>query len=94
MKLGIISDIHEDLLSLKVAMSRLEQKHCDEIICLGDTVGFSLPHHKNVYSKDANYCVELVKVNCNVVVAGNHDLNALNIVPNYNGRRAYFKEIT
>lgn len=81
MKLGIITDIHEDYLNLTRAVSLFEHNNCDEIVCLGDIVGFSLPHHKNVYHKDANLCVDLVRNVCAVVVVGNHDLFAVGRIP-------------
>ncbi|MDP2363725.1 MAG: hypothetical protein Q8M94_08145, partial [Ignavibacteria bacterium] len=51
--------------------------------CLGDIVGFALPFYKNINSRDANKCVELIKANCSHVVTGNHELYALKKVPKY-----------
>jgi len=39
MKYAIISDIHANLEALKKAMIIIEEKHVDEIVCLGDVVG-------------------------------------------------------
>jgi len=81
MKLGIISDIHEDHLSLLKAMKILNKKQCDEIICLGDIVGFSVPFYKYYNSRNANECVSIVKANCKISVIGNHDLFAIRKTP-------------
>ena len=37
MKLGFISDIHEDIVSLERALEILLKEQCDQIICLGET---------------------------------------------------------
>jgi len=68
MKYAIISDIHANLEALKKAMTIIEEKHVDEIICLGDVVG---------YGANPNECVDLVKRVCSTVVLGNHDEAAL-----------------
>ncbi len=83
MKLGFISDIHEDILSLQKAFDVLNREKVDSIICLGDIVGFALPFYKNINTRDANKCVELVKSNCSHIVAGNHDLYALKKIPEF-----------
>jgi predicted phosphodiesterase len=83
MRIGIISDIHEDILSLRKALHLLADKKCDKLICLGDIVGFALPFFKYIENRNANECVRLVKENCVVSVAGNHDLFALRKVPFY-----------
>lgn len=83
MKLGLISDIHEDAHNLKVVLRKLHG-HCDDIACLGDVVGYS----KDFYSHkaDANECVRLVRENCRYVVAGNHDLFAVERIPSHHGK--------
>ena len=83
MNIGFISDIHEDLESLKVGMRLLEQNNCDAIVCLGDIVGFTLPFQRHISARDANGCIDLVKDACAVVVAGNHDLYAVRRIPLY-----------
>lgn len=81
MKIAIISDIHEDFLSLQNAARLIEKERCDEIICLGDIVGFSVPYYTYFDTRDASACVAWVKANCKHVVAGNHDLYAVRKMP-------------
>lgn len=69
MKYAIISDIHANLEALTKAMTIIEGKHVDEIICLGDVVG---------YGANPNECVDIVRRSCSAVVLGNHDEAALN----------------
>lgn len=84
MKIGFLSDIHEDITSLQKALRLLEQEKVDSIICLGDIVGFATPFYKYITTKDADLCVKLVKANCSHTVAGNHDLYALKKTPLFN----------
>lgn len=76
MKLGIISDIHEDVVSLRKALGIINNK-CDEIICLGDIIGYSKPYYNFPDNRNASECIELVRSNCDVVITGNHDLFAI-----------------
>jgi len=39
MKIGIISDIHGNVIALKAVLKELYNKNIDEIICLGDLIG-------------------------------------------------------
>ena len=39
MKLGVITDIHNNLIALQAVMERLSQTGCDAIICCGDIIG-------------------------------------------------------
>jgi predicted phosphodiesterase len=62
MKIGIISDIHSNSEAINSVLKNI--KEVDEIICLGDIVG---------YGADPNYCIEKIKdLNCKCI-AGNHD---------------------
>lgn len=70
MKYAIISDIHSNLEALNKALSIIDEKQVDEIICLGDVVG---------YGANPNECVEIVRNRCSAVVLGNHDAAALDI---------------
>ncbi|MBT3207641.1 MAG: metallophosphoesterase [Bacteroidetes bacterium] len=81
MKLGIISDIHEDYISLLKAMEILNSRQVDEIICLGDIVGFSVPFYEYQNTRNANECIAIVKANCQISVIGNHDLYAIRKTP-------------
>lgn len=84
MRIGLISDIHEDILSLENALRILSNEKCDKIFCLGDIVGFALPFYQYIESRDAERCVNLVRENCEVAVIGNHDLYAIKKIPEHN----------
>jgi putative phosphoesterase len=66
MKIGIISDIHANLIALEKVMGKLEK--CDEIICAGDVVG---------YYPYSNEVVELLRKERVHSVLGNHDYAVL-----------------
>lgn len=83
MKLGFITDIHEDIQNLEKALSILSDEKCDTIVCLGDIVGFTIPFYRYIETRNAEECVRLVKENCSVVVTGNHDLYAIKKIPNH-----------
>ncbi|MBI2428496.1 MAG: metallophosphoesterase family protein [Ignavibacteriales bacterium] len=68
MKYAIISDIHSNLEALQKAFAIIDEKSVDEIICLGDIVG---------YGANPNECVDIVRSRCSSVVLGNHDAAAL-----------------
>ncbi len=62
MKIGIISDIHSNSEAIDSVLGNIED--VDELICLGDIVG---------YSADPNYCVEKIRsLKCRCI-GGNHD---------------------
>ncbi len=69
MKYAIISDIHSNLEALTKVLSIIDEKKVDEIICLGDIVG---------YGANPNECVTIVRDRCSAIVLGNHDAAALN----------------
>lgn len=85
MRLAIISDIHEDLVNLQKALGKIQRLQCDDIICLGDISGFSVPHHDFFNSRNASQCLKLVREHCSVIIAGNHDLHAANRTPKISG---------
>ena len=64
MRYAIISDIHSNLEALTKALEVIEQHSVDEIICLGDIVG---------YGANPNECIELIQQRCRYVIKGNHD---------------------
>jgi predicted phosphodiesterase len=66
MKYGIISDVHANLPALEAVLKELEE--VDEIICLGDLVG---------YGPNPNECVEKIRERCKIVIRGNHDVAAI-----------------
>jgi len=64
MKYAIVSDIHSNLEALTKALEIIDRKLVDEIICLGDIVG---------YGANPNECIELIRQRCSTVIKGNHD---------------------
>jgi predicted phosphodiesterase len=89
MKIGFISDIHEDIESLRLAFDELDARHCDAVVCLGDIVGFTIPFQRYIERRNANACLALVRERCAVVVAGNHDLFAVKRTPVFDAGFAY-----
>ncbi len=81
MKIAIITDIHEDIISLKEALRNIEKYKCDEIVCLGDISGFSVPYYDHLQTRNAHECLSLIKSNCKIVILGNHDIHAASILP-------------
>lgn len=70
MRTAIISDIHSNLEALEKALEIVEKKKIDEIICLGDLVG---------YGANPNECVELTRRRASCVLLGNHDQAAYDL---------------
>lgn len=64
MRYGIISDIHANLEALEATLRYLERCKIDQIICLGDIVG---------YGANPNECCTLVRQNATYTILGNHD---------------------
>lgn len=64
MRFAVISDIHSNLEALTAVLQDIETREVDEILCLGDIVG---------YGPNPNECIELVKNKCSSVIIGNHD---------------------
>lgn len=83
MKLGIISDIHEDHLRLKEALHLMDALGCHEVACLGDIVGFVVPSLGFMEDRNAEESFQLVRKNCKYIVAGNHDLYAGRKIPEF-----------
>ncbi len=83
MRLAIISDIHEDILSLKKILSKAEKKGYDKLICLGDISGFSVPYYKYNKTRNAHACLSLIREKADIIIPGNHDLHAGGIIPDF-----------
>jgi len=73
-KIAIISDIHEDIVSLKKAFKMIEIEKVDQIVCLGDILGYPFKRAKYEETRNASECIALIKKYCSVVLLGNHDL--------------------
>lgn len=67
MRLAIISDIHSNLEALQQVLTHIDGANVDEIICLGDIVG---------YGPFPEECIRLVRQRCTSIVRGNHDAGA------------------
>jgi putative phosphoesterase len=70
MRIAILSDIHGNLEGLRKALEIVHEKQIDEIVCLGDTVG---------YGANPNECLELLRQNTTFILMGNHDQAAIDI---------------
>lgn len=81
MRIAIISDIHEDFRMLQHAIKRLKAIGYDMLVCLGDITGFAPDYY--THTPDANACIDLLKEECSIVLAGNHDLYSSQRLPSY-----------
>ena len=61
---AIISDIHGNLEALRAVLADIEKRHVDEIVCLGDVVG---------YGPNPIECVKIIRKTCRWSLCGNHD---------------------
>lgn len=81
MKLALISDIHGNLQALEAVIARIEREQPDQIICVGDVVG---------YGAFPGECVTRVSEICDITVRGNHDHHVVQISGAHNfNPRAY-----
>lgn len=65
MKLGVITDIHNNLTALKAVMARFDELNCDQIICCGDIIGIGPYPEQTV-----QYMMKIPNL---IAVKGNHD---------------------
>ncbi len=70
MRVAIISDVHANLEALDAVMRDIRKKKLGEVLFLGDAVG---------YGPNPNECIEILKKNCRVLLAGNHDRAAVGL---------------
>ena len=68
MRYIVFSDLHSNLEALKQFQKEIKSISYDKLICLGDIVG---------YGADPNPCVEWVRNNTDLIIAGNHDWGAV-----------------
>lgn len=64
MKIAVIADIHANVPALEAVLEAIATHGVDEIVCLGDLVG---------YNAEPARAVELVRQHADRIVAGNHD---------------------
>jgi predicted phosphodiesterase len=89
MRLGIITDIHENLHMLREALKLASVHQCDEVACLGDIVGYDHRFYNYTTERSAKKCLDLIRSNCRWVVAGNHDLHAAGKFPSFSNGLEY-----
>lgn len=65
MRAAVVSDIHGNLAALEAVLEAIDERHTDELWCLGDLVG---------YGARPNECCTLVRRRSTTCLAGNHDL--------------------
>jgi putative phosphoesterase len=64
MRLGLIGDIHGDMRALETTLSRLELLAVDQIVCMGDLLG---------YGSEPDAVVALIRDRGILSIRGNHD---------------------
>ena len=74
MKIGVISDVHNNLLALKTIIEKFKIEKVDKILCAGDLLGLG-PNPNEVI----NYVMNLDNFHC---VLGNHDRYLTEGLPN------------
>ena len=85
--IAIVSDIHGNLEALQAVLADIERREIDEIVCLGDVIG---------YGPDPEFCVDLVLGHARWCLMGNHDealfRDASDFNPHARGALAYTKK--
>ena len=71
MRFAIISDIHANIQALEQVLAKCDQLDVDEIICLGDVVG---------YGGNPNECCDLLREYCTICLMGNHDAATVGVM--------------
>lgn len=64
MNYAVISDVHANIEALRAVLNDIRRRGTEGVLFLGDAVG---------YGPNPNECVELLRENCTVILAGNHD---------------------
>ncbi len=73
--IAVISDIHANLEALTAVLADIAPRNVDQIICLGDVVG---------YGPNPRECLDLIMKNVSVTLLGNHDFAVLYEPENFN----------
>jgi diadenosine tetraphosphatase ApaH/serine/threonine PP2A family protein phosphatase len=71
MRVAIVSDIHGNRHAFEAVIDAAEAAGVEELWCLGDLVG---------YGAEPDACVALAEANCEVCLAGNHDLAVVDVL--------------
>ena len=72
---AIISDVHSNSEALDAVLKDIAEQGADEIICLGDIVG---------YGPDPEHCIDSVGKMCRFSLSGNHDYAVLTQAERFN----------
>lgn len=73
MKLGVITDIHNNLTALRAVAEKLNQMECDKVICCGDIIGIGPCPEETV-----QYIMQIPNL---IAVRGNHEKYLLEGMP-------------
>lgn len=73
MKIGIITDVHNNVVALEQVLQRLESENCDYIVCCGDIIGIG-PYPEQTVQR-------MMKIPNLITVRGNHDGYLLDGIP-------------
>jgi diadenosine tetraphosphatase ApaH/serine/threonine PP2A family protein phosphatase len=73
--LAIVSDIHANLEALTAVLEEIDRREIQNIICLGDVVG---------YGPNPMECLDLIISRCRATLMGNHDFAVLYEPYNFN----------
>lgn len=66
MRIAVIADVHANLGAARAVLQQIDRFGVDEILCLGDTIG---------YNAQPVECIDLVLGRSTSVLAGNHDVD-------------------
>lgn len=72
MRLGLFADVHANAGALDAVLGRFARERVDRLVCLGDLVG---------YNAEPRRVIERLRESGAVLVAGNHDRDALRDLP-------------
>ena len=73
--IAVISDVHGNLTALTAVLDDIDRRGVEQIVCLGDVVG---------YGPEPAKCLDLVLERCQVTLMGNHDFAVLYQPSNFN----------
>jgi len=79
---GILSDLHSNLISLEKGLKICDEYSVDQILCAGDIIGY--------YTEPVK-CLELIRERTEHLVIGNHD--AIAVTDNFKSEIRYFNDI-